>query len=257
MEKIKISYSHKNTVCRVSLAGGKGNIMDHTMMLALLTLFGELDKKPEIKLIVFTGEGENFSFGASVQDHTKDNARKMLTTFHQLFYKIIDLGVPTLAKISGQCLGGGLELALICNILYADKTAKLGQPEITLGVFPPPASILLPLKIGHARAEDLLITGRSISAAEGQEIGLINNIFNNEQEMEVALQEWIEQYIVPKSASSLKFAIRAARKSFNQILLNILPELENEYLEVLMKTADANEGIQSFIEKRKPIWQHC
>jgi cyclohexa-1,5-dienecarbonyl-CoA hydratase len=257
MEKIKISYSHKNTVCRVSLAGGKGNIMDHTMMLALLTLFGELVKKPEIKLIVFTGEGENFSFGASVQDHTKDNARKMLTTFHQLFYKIIDLGVPTLAKISGQCLGGGLELALICNVLYADLTAKLGQPEITLGVFPPPASILLPLKIGHARAEDLLITGRSISAAEGQEIGLINNIFNNEQEMEVALQEWIEQYIVPKSASSLKFAVRAARKSFNQILLNILPELENEYLEVLMKTADANEGIQSFIEKRQPIWQHC
>jgi cyclohexa-1,5-dienecarbonyl-CoA hydratase len=257
MEKIKISYSHKNTVCHVSLNGGKGNIMDQTMMVELLTLFEELAKKPEIKLIAFTGEGENFSFGASVQDHTKENAREMLTTFHQLFYKIIALGVPTLAKISGQCLGGGLELALICNILYADRTAKLGQPEITLGVFPPPASIMLPMKIGRARAEELLITGRSISADEGQEIGLINNIFNNEQEMEVALQEWIEQYIVPKSASSLKFAIRAARKSFNQILLNILPELENEYLEVLMKTVDANEGIQSFIEKRKPIWQHC
>lgn len=257
MKKIKISYSHKNTVCRVSLDGGKGNIMEQTMMLELITLFAELAKKPEIKLIVFTGEGENFSFGASVQDHTKDNARVMLTTFHQLFYKIIALGVPTFAKISGQCLGGGLELALICNILYADKTAKLGQPEITLGVFPPPASIMLPLKIGRARAEDLLITGRSISAEEGKEIGLINNIFNNKQEMEFALQEWIEQYIVPKSASSLKFAVRAARKSFNQTLLNILPELENEYLEVLMKTEDANEGIQSFIEKRKPIWQHC
>jgi cyclohexa-1,5-dienecarbonyl-CoA hydratase len=257
MEKVKISYSHNNTVCRVSLDDGKGNIMDQTMMLELLTLFGKLAKKPEIKLIVFTGEGENFSFGASVQDHTKENAREMLTTFHQLFYKIIELGVPTLAKISGRCLGGGLELALICNVLYADITTKLGQPEITLGVFPPPASIMLPLKIGRARAEELLITGRSINAEEGQEIGLINNIFPNKQEMEVALQEWIEQYIVPKSASSLKFAVRAARKSFNQILLNILPQLENEYLEVLMKTEDANEGIQSFIEKRKPIWQHC
>jgi len=256
MEKIRINYSHENAVCQVILGDGKGNILDNAMMSELLALFEELEKKPDIKLISFAGEGKHFSFGASVEDHTKERAPAMLTTFHQLFYKIIDLGIPTLAKISGQCLGGGLELALICNVLYADKTAMLGQPEITLGVFPPPASIILPLKIGHARAEELLITGRSISAEEGTKMGLINKIFEDKQEMEIGVEEWVNKYIIPKSASSLKFAVKAARKSFNQIVLSKLPELESEYLEKLMNTRDANEGIQSFIEKRKPVWKN-
>ena len=113
------------------------------------------------------------------------------------------------------------------------------------------------MKIGYARAENLLITGRSMNAEEGVEIGLINKIFADKQEMKIAVEEWISNYIVPKSASSLKFAIKAARKSFNKIVLNNLPELESEYLGHLMETKDANEGIQSFIEKRKPIWMNC
>ncbi len=256
MKKIKVNYSHENTVCQVILDDGKGNILDNTMMSELLALFGELEKKPAIKLITFEGEGKHFSFGASVADHTKENAREMLTTFHQIFYTIIDLGIPTLAKISGQCLGGGLELALICNVLFADKTAKLGQPEISLGVFPPPASIILPLKIGNARAEDLLVTGRSISAEEAASMGLINKVFEGKQEMEIEVEGWISKYIVPKSASSLKFAVKAARKTFNDIVSDKLPELEKEYLENLMNTEDANEGILSFIEKRKPVWKN-
>lgn len=257
MEKIEVKYSHDYTVCNVTLNDGKGNVLDNIMMSDLLVLFNELENEPRIKLITFEGDGKHFSFGASVEDHTKDRAQEMLSTFHQIFYKIIDLGIPTLAKISGQCLGGGLELALICNILYADSTAKLGQPEISLGVFAPPASIILPLKIGNARAEELLITGKSISADEGEKIGLINRVFENKQDMETGTQEWIDFYISPKSASSLKFAVKAARKSFNQTVLSKLPELEKEYISNLMETKDANEGIQSFIEKRNPVWENC
>lgn len=257
MEKIEVKYSHDNTVCNVTLNDGKGNVLDNLMMSDLLTLLDDLKKKPDIKIITFEGDGKHFSFGASVEDHTKDRAQEMLSTFHQIFYKIIDLGIPTLAKISGQCLGGGLELALVCNIIYADSTAKLGQPEISLGVFAPPASIILPLKIGNSRAEELLITGKSISAEEGERIGLINRVFENKDEMEIGMQEWIDFYIIPKSASSLKFAVKAARKSFNQTILVKLPELEKEYISNLMETKDANEGIQSFIEKRNPVWENC
>jgi cyclohexa-1,5-dienecarbonyl-CoA hydratase len=255
MEKIRVKYSHENTVCRVILDDGKGNVLDSIMMADLLSLFAELEDNSHIKLMTFEGEGKHFSFGASVEEHTKENAQAMLTTFHQLFYKIIDLGIPTLAKISGQCLGGGLELALICNVLFADKTAKMGQPEIVLGVFPPPASIMLPMKIGNARAEELLITGRTIDVDEAVKMGLINQVFEDKSEMENAVENWTTKYIVPKSASSLKFAVKAARKVFNQTMKDQLPQLEEEYLQKLMNTNDANEGIQSFIEKRPSVWQ--
>jgi cyclohexa-1,5-dienecarbonyl-CoA hydratase len=256
MEKIVVNYSHDNSVCRVILNDGKGNVLDKVMMADLLSLLDEIKGNNDIKLMTFEGEGQHFSFGASIEEHTKERAPGMLGAFHQIFYKIIDLSIPTLAKISGQCLGGGMELALICNVLIADKTAKLGQPEIILGVFPPPASIMLPLKIGYARAEELLITGRTINAGEGVKIGLINEVYEDKQTMDAALREWIDRYIVPKSASSLRFGVKATRKTFNQILQEKLPELENEYLEELMNTEDANEGIQSFIEKRKPVWKN-
>jgi len=180
----------------------------------------------------------------------------MLKSFHQIFYSISDLSIPILAKISGQYLGGGLELALICNFLFADQTAKLGQPEIILGVFAPPASVILPLKIGNAKAEDLLITGKSIPAEEGKQIGLINDVFESREVMETEIDKWITENILPKSASSLRYAVKASRVKFNHILKKMLPDVEELYLKGLMETNDANEGINSFLEKRKPVWKN-
>ena len=209
-----------------------------------------------MKLITFQGAGKHFSFGASVEEHRKESAGAMLNGFHQLFYTIRDLSIPVVAKISGQCLGGGLELALMCNQMFADRTAKLGQPEIILGVFPPPASILLPEKIGLSRAEDLLITGRTIGADEAKEFGLLNLVFEDKTALEAGTNEWITQHIVPKSASSLRFAVKASRIKFNKILSDYLPQLESTYMNQLMETADANEGINSFLDKRKPEWKN-
>lgn len=254
MDKIKVSYTHNETVARIVLDDGKGNVLDHIMMDEIQTLLASFADKKNLKLIVFEGEGKNFSFGASVEEHTKELAAAMLHGFHQLFFTLRDLSIPALAKISGQCLGGGLELALMCNQMFADKTAKLGQPEIVLGVFPPPASILLPEKIGLSRAEDLLLTGRAISAEEAKQFGLINLLFEDKAALEAGVTEWIEKYIVPKSASSLRFAVKAGRVKFNHVLSNFLPQLENMYVNQLMETPDANEGINSFLEKRKPQW---
>jgi len=254
MEKIKISFTHDNSVARIILDDGKGNVLDHIMMEELQGLFNSLRQNNNLKLIVFEGAGRHFSFGASVEEHKKEFAAVMLRNFHQLFYLLRDLAIPTMAKISGQCLGGGLELALMCNFMFADKTAKLGQPEIVLGVFPPPASILLPEKIGLARAEDLLLTGKIIGAEEAKNFGLVNELFEDKTQMEAGIENWIELYIVPRSASSLRFGVRASRAKFNHLLSNFLPQLENLYVRQLMETHDANEGINSFIEKRKPMW---
>ena len=174
-----------------------------------------------------------------------------------MFLKIIDLGIPTMAKVSGQCLGGGMELALVCNFIFADKTAILAQPEIVLGVFPPPASIMLPLKIGNARAEEILLTGRNIKADEGERIGLLNRVYEDKEGLNTGAEEWISKHIIPKSASSLKYGVKSARATFNYIMMNKLPMLENMYVNQLMETKDANEGINSFLEKRKPVWENC
>lgn len=256
MQKLKLEFLHNNSVARIILDDGKGNILDSIMMGELNDLLDSFKNNNNIKLITFEGAGKHFSFGASVEEHTKENVPAMLKSFHQIFYTITDLAIPTLAKISGQCLGGGLELALICNFLFADKSAKLGQPEILLGVFPPPASVILPLKIGNAKAEELIITGKTISAEEGKTIGLINNVFEDRDTMEKELNEWIEKNIIKKSASSLRYVVRASRTTFNHLLRKMLPDVETMYINQLMSTEDANEGINSFLEKRKPEWKN-
>src|ERR1035437_8163886 len=214
MEKIKLNFTHNNSIARIILDDGKGNVLVHIMMEELQETLNSFVNKPEIKLLVFEGAGKHFSFGASVEEHKKEFAASMLHHFHKLFYTIRDLSIPTVAKISGQCLGGGLELALICNVLYADKTAKLGQPEISLGVFPPPASILLPLKIGYARAEELLMTGENIPSARAYEMGLVNKLYPSMDALREGSYSWIGEHLLPKSASSLRLAVKAERSVF-------------------------------------------
>lgn len=255
MEKIKVNYTHDNSVAQIIFDDGKGNVLDHVMMDELQQVLNSFKEKAAIKLVTFEGAGKHFSFGASVEEHQRDMAAAMLKSFHQLFYTLRDLSIPTLAKISGQCLGGGMEVAIMCNFLYADKTAKLGQPEIVLGVFPPPASVILPEKIGLAKAEELLLTGKSVSADEAKTFGLINEVFVDKAALEEGVLSFIEKYIVPRSASSLRFGVKASRVKFNHVLGNFLPVLEQMYVNNLMNTKDANEGISSFLEKRKPVWQ--
>jgi cyclohexa-1,5-dienecarbonyl-CoA hydratase len=257
MEKIKIEYTHDGTVARVILDDGKGNVVDGIMMNELLELFESFKTNKDIKLITFEGAGKHFSFGASVEEHTKEKCQDMLKYFHKIFHEIADMAIPAAAKISGQCLGGGMELALICNFLFADKTAMMGQPEIMLGVYAPPASVLLPMKIGSAYAEELLLTGNSINADRAKEIGLINEVFDDKTALETGVDDWINKNILKKSASSLRMAVKASRIKFNRTLFKELPRLERIYNAELMKTVDANEGINSFIDKRKPVWKNC
>ncbi len=256
MQKIRTEFSHSGTVCQVVLDDGKGNVLDSVMMNNLHVLFKSLHEMKDVKLITFEGGGKHFSFGASVAEHTKEQCGDMLMSFHKLFYELIGLSIPTMAIVSGQCLGGGLELAMFCNFIFVDKAAVLGQPEINLGVFAPLASLILPLKIGTALAEELLLTGNSITAERGREIGLVNEVFESKEEMEAGLEEWIEKNIARKSASSLRFAAKASRLKFNRAIKKDLPRLERMYVGELMATLDASEVINSFLEKRKPEWKN-
>ncbi len=254
MQKIKLEYLYDGAAAGIMLDDGKGNVLDSIMMAELQQVFNEFRNKPSLKVFTLEGAGKHFSFGASVEEHQKEFAAEMLRNFHQLFYSVLDLSIPAIAKISGQCLGGGFELAMVCNLMFADKTAKMGQPEIQLGVFPPPASIILQEKIGEARAAELLISGRTISAEAAQSLGLVSQIFENREELDKGTLEWIEKHILPKSASSLRYAVSASRMKFNHIVGKFLPMLEQLYMNKLMNTRDANEGIAAFLEKRAAKW---
>jgi cyclohexa-1,5-dienecarbonyl-CoA hydratase len=160
---------------------------------------------------------------------------------------------PVLVSIRGQCLGGGLEFALAGNLLFAAPDARLGQPEMKLGVFAPAASVLLPLRIGQARAEDLVYSGRSIDCRAALEWGLANEVA---EDPSAAALAYFDNHLKEKSAASLAMAVRAARQPFAELARARLDDVEALYLEKLMSTRDANEGLRAFIEKRQPRWEH-
>lgn len=255
-EKIKIAEICDGQVVRICLNAPKGNVLDQEMMVELQSALDSLKNQPQIKLLQFTGTGSHFSFGASVAEHTRENAPQMLSQFHRLFFTLMDLAIPTAAIVSGQCLGGGLELALMCNFLFLDRSAHLGQPEINLGVFAPPASLILPMKIGQTRADELLLTGKIIDAETADKLGLVTNLFENGEELEAGVAKWVEKNILPKSAASLRFAVQAARCEFNATLREQLNDLGTFYTTELMASRDANEGIAAFLDKRPPKWEN-
>lgn len=252
-KKIIVENHFDNQVARIILSSPKGNVLDSEMMSEITGVLADAGKNRDLKLIVYEGAGKHFCFGASVEEHTKENAPKMLEQFHGLFYRMIDLGVPVASLVRGQCLGGGMELAIYCDFVFAESTAMFGQPEIKLNVLPPPASIILPLRIGQARTDELILTGDSVDAKRAREMGIVNYLIPEGKEGWVYVSGWISETITGKSAVSLRHAKSCARMHFNSRIKENLPKIQKIYLEKLMHSHDANEGINAFLEKRKPV----
>lgn len=253
---VQLGQADDHGIARLTLCGGKGNILTGDVMRQLRSRLRTIENDRDVKAVILAGEGKHFSFGASVEEHRREEAAAMIHEFHGLILDVACLDIPIISAVSGMCLGGALELALAGNMIFADATAVFGQPEIQLGVFAPPASILLPLRLGYARAEELLITGENIDAARALHIGLINRLFPSREELDVGIDEWVTTHLLPKSASSLRMAVRAERMTMVDTLTTMLPRLERLYVDELMETIDANEGISSFLEKRAPQWKN-
>ncbi len=238
---------------RLRLTRPKANVLDGSMIAALDdALEANLGEK-NLRAVLLDGEGPNFSFGASVEEHLPESCAAMLEGFLRLFLRMADAAVPILVVIECQCLGGGLELACAGHLLFAGPEARFGQPESTLGVFAPAASCLLPARIGRAQAEDLLLSGRSIKADEAHAIGLINSIADDPEQ---AALDYFDRRLAGKSGSSLRHAVRAARVGWIGDLRARLAEVEKMYLSDLMSTHDAVEGLNAFIEKREARWEN-
>jgi len=241
------------SVIRIRLARPKANIIDGAMMEALRLHFEEHTSNPDAKAVVLDAEGDHFSFGASVEEHLPDRCAGMLAGFHRLIKDMLACPVPIITAVTGQCLGGGLELACAGTMIFAGPDARLGQPEIKLGVFAPAASCLLPERIGRMRAEELLLSGRSVDSDEAFRLGLVNLV---SADPTGAALDWIRKHLGPLSASSVRFATRAARGEATGRLGEALDAVERLYLDGLMKTRDAVEGLDAFLGKRPAKWEN-
>ncbi len=250
---VRVETLDGGAIRRIVLATPKANILDAPKMAAITQVFEEARGDADLKAIVIEGEGDHFSFGASVPEHLPGKFEAMIPAFDDMFRRMLDSSVVTIASVRGQCLGGGLELAAFCHRIVASPTAKLGQPEIVLGVFAPIASIVLPERMGRPRGEDLCLTGRIIGADEALAGGLVDEIADDPTEAALA---WARKYLLPRSASSLRMAVRAARAGWGDRLRAAIDEVEKLYLGDLMATHDAAEGLQAFTEKRDPAWKN-
>jgi len=251
---IKVNELYNGQVAEIVLGPAPGNILSARMMDELFVEIENVVGAAHKKLMIFTGTGKHFSFGASVEEHTADKVGAMLPKFHKLIGTLLKCPVPALAKVRGVCLGGAFELALACPLLFCEEGAALGVPEIQLGVFPPAASILLPHKIGFAMAAQMILTGEKFAATELKRLGLVNEVAETGK-LDAAVQVFVEKELLPKSAMSLRLANQATQLSLAKHFRAHIQEVERLYLDRLMSTVDAVEGIQAFLEKRPPQWK--
>jgi cyclohexa-1,5-dienecarbonyl-CoA hydratase len=252
-DPLKIWLDRNGVLLRLRLDRPKANIVDADMIAALDTAFAENQGNAGLAAVLIDASGPHFSFGASVEEHLPDRCADMLRALHALVRRMLEYPVPILVAIHGQCLGGGLEVAAAGHRLFATPDASLGQPEMQLGVFAPAASCLLPERIGQPRAEDLLYSGRSVSGEEALAIGLVDAVAEDPQ---AAALEYFDKHLAGKSASSLRLAVRAARIGFTERVMAKLEEVERLYLEELMSTRDAVEGLEAFLAKRPAKWEN-
>jgi len=205
---LKVWLERDGALLRLRLARPKANIVDAAMIVALHAALTEQRKTTTLRGVLIDAEGPHFSFGASVEEHLPANCAQMLASLHALLLELLEFPATVLVAVRGQCLGGGLELALAGGPIFATPSAQLGQPEIRLGVFAPAASVLLPYRVSQPVAEDLLLSGRSISGTEALACGLVQALADDP---EAAALAWFEQHLQDKSAAALACALAAAR----------------------------------------------
>jgi len=250
-----IKYEVEDGLATLTINRAPFNVLDIQTMTEINVALEHCGSDRSVRMLVITGVGERaFSAGVEVADHTPDKVNDMIDTFHGIFRRLERLSIPTVAAVNGAALGGGLELAIACDLIVAATGAKLGQPEIKLAVFPPVAAVLLPRLVGPARAMEIILGGENFTAEEGKAMGLVNRIFPKES-FAGDLHAFLKPFL-SLSGAALTCARHAIREAIGKPFLDALARTEDIYLNELMTTDDAKEGLAAFLEKRKAVWSN-
>ena len=249
----RVAVETNGPLARITLTHPPVNVIDFQMMDELLAVLQQLEQRKEVAVVILSGGERGFSAGVDVAVHTPDKIQTMFQKFHGLIGALVKCPKITIAEVHGVCLGGGAELAMVCDMAYTTEKAKWGFPEITLGCYPPVACTALAALVGQKRAADLVFTGRTISGEEAAAWGLANEA-HPEGELQEVLQGSID-YLFKLSPAALAVAKKAFYAWDSVHLDKGLARAEKIYLEELMHTEDAQEGIAAWMEKRKPLWR--
>ena len=250
---VSVAFNADQSRVAFTLFHPKGNIVTAEMVAALRSGLEAVSSNHRLKLITIEGSGADFSFGASIPEHGPDQIGRVLPEMHALIYDLLDAPAVTAAIVRGRCLGGGFELALACDFILSADDASFGLPEIALGVFPPAGSALLPARVGVARAAAAAITGEPRGAADWAGAGLVH-VLARAETLGAEVDAWFDRHLRPRSAAALRHAAAAVRLGLAAHVREVLPQLERLYLDELMRTEDAVEGIAAFIARRPPSW---
>lgn len=229
------------------------NVLNVATLHALERAVGDVASDPEASVLMVTGAGKAFCAGVDVEDHMGDRVSDMMAALHGALTALTRLEMPAVAAVNGAALGGGLELALACDVVLARAGAKLGQPEVRLGVFPPFAAAVLPGLCGRAVAMDLCLSGRTVSAEEAVTLGLVQQVLPAEDFAAAALE--YAQHMSDLSRPVLRLTKRAVEVGARHAPFEALGPVERLYLDELMRLDDAREGLAAFLEKRPPVWK--
>lgn len=248
----RLALEIASPVARITLRHPPLNVIDIPMMEELAQALQVVEARDDTSVVVLSGEGNSFSAGVDVAAHTPDKVQEMLNKFHGVIRALVGMKKVTIASVHGNCVGGGAELAMVCDVAYTTASAKWGFPEIKLGCYPPVACTALAALIGQKRAAELILTGRTISGSEAAEIGLANRAIGD-GELNSTVEATVGE-LRKLSPAALKLTKKAVYAWDAMHFDKGLARAEKIYFEELIQTADAREGIRAFLEKREPKW---
>lgn len=249
----RLTVDISSSTARIALCNGPLNVIDIPMMEQLAEALAAIEGRSDVSFVVLSGVGDSFSAGVDVAAHTPDKVEEMLAKFHAVIRALVSTKKVTVAEVSGHCLGGGAEMAMVCDVVYTSASAKWGFPEIKLGCFPPVACTALAALVGQKRAAELILTGRTMNGLEAAEIGLANHAVPD-RDLTAAIDDTLQE-LLKLSPAALAITKKATYAWDAAHFEKGLARAEKIYLEELMKTADAQEGIRAFLEKREPKWE--
>lgn len=249
-----ILIKKEGSIGKIIFNNGSLNILNIAMMEQINEALDDFLEDDTLKVVVIGHHGKSFSAGVDVGEHMGDTVKKMMEVFHGMFKRLNRIKVPTVACVKGAALGGGCEVAAFCDIVLASEKAKFGNPEIKVGVFPPVSAVIFPFIIGEKKSFELLLQGEIINANESHRIGLVNHVFSLES-FDQEVTTFLERF-TKLSKVVLQYTKKSIKLSIDSDFDTKLDEVEAFYLNELMKTHDANEGLQAFIEKRAPKWEN-
>jgi cyclohexa-1,5-dienecarbonyl-CoA hydratase len=254
MDYKTIVVEEKDMIGRITFNKPPVNVLNIEMMKEINQALVDFQSR-SLKVLILAAEGKAFSAGVDIADHTKEKVNEMIQVFHDIFFNLLKINAPTVALVNGAALGGGCEVAMFCDIVIASEKSKFGQPEIKVGVLPPVAAAIFPKLMWSKKALELIVTGDVIKADEAKDLGLVNHILPVEN-FEDEAEKFITEKLASNSAVVMQLTKRAFIEGATQNYSNSIKKIEDIYLNELMKTDDANEGLAAFMEKRQPVWKN-